>query len=114
MAINITKKDEEDKKTSGQKKTPQKATRKAAQKPKVNRTSNTSKGLSDKQMDEITKDTGIKLNGEEKVKLIIPKIEGESDYVECGIKGYNYVIKKGVLVSVPRSVVEVLRNSKLL
>jgi len=72
------------------------------------------KGLSDKQMDDITKNTGKTLAGEEKVNLIIPKLDGESDYVECGINGYNYVIKKGEMVSVPRSVVDVLRNAKIL
>lgn len=86
----------------------------SSKKPVVNKTSSVSKGLSDKQMDEITKNTGKILNTEDKVNLIIPKIDGESDYVECCINGYNYVIKKGEMVSVPRSVVEVLRNSKIL
>jgi|GEM_PF-1288145 len=97
--------------TAGKEKEQKKTEDKGA---KVNRTTMKNKGLTEKQIDEISKNTGKLLSGEDKVKLIIPKIDGESDYVECSINGYNYVIKKGELISVPRSVVEVLRNSKLL
>jgi len=69
--------------------------------------------LTDKQMDDISSATGKALNGEAKVQVLIPKVEGESDTVEVSINGYNYVIKKGEMVALPISVVHVLKNAQL-
>ena len=80
---------------------------------KIN-TINTTESLSDKAIDAIAEKTGQDLKEEQKVRLMIPKIEGESDTVECCINGYNYVIKKGVSVALPKSVVSVLKNAKLI
>ncbi len=71
-------------------------------------------GLTKKQIDAIAEQTGADLKAEPTVNLIIPKLEGESDTVECCINGYNYVIKKGEMVKVPRSVADVLRHAGVL
>ena len=67
--------------------------------------------LTQKEIDAIADQTGEELKTEPCVNLIIPKLEGESDTVECCINGYNYVIKKGEMVKVPRSVADVLRHA---
>ena len=82
---------------------------KAASKRAVNTTEN----LSDKAIDAIAEKTGLALKEETKVVVMIPKTDGESDTVECCINGYNYVIKKGVSVALPKSVVSVLKNAGL-
>ena len=78
------------------------------------KTVNTTESLSDKAIDAIAEKTGNDLKEEPKVRLMIPKTEGESDTVECCINGYNYVIKKGASVALPKSVVSVLKNAKLI
>lgn len=71
-------------------------------------------GLTNAQMDAISEATGAALKEEPPVNLIIPRTEGDSDTVECCINGYIYVIKKGEMVSVPRSVADVLRHANVL
>ncbi|MEX1308686.1 MAG: hypothetical protein AB1Z19_09170 [Eubacteriales bacterium] len=77
------------------------------------KTVNTTESLNDKAIDAIAENTGKALKEENKVQVIIPKVDGESDTVECCINGYNYVIKKGVSVALPKSVVSVLKNAGL-
>jgi len=86
---------------------------KQAQKRSEKQKINTTETLNDKAMDAITEMTGVVLRTENKVKVMIPRVEGESDTVECCINGYNYVIKKGVSLNLPKSVVSVLKNSGL-
>ena len=74
---------------------------------------NTTESLTDQAIDAIAERTGRTLNAETKVQVMIPKIDGEPDAVECCINGYNYVIKKGMSVSLPKSVVSVLKNAGL-
>lgn len=79
----------------------------------VKKTVNTTESLSDKAIDAIALETGLALKEEPKVQVLIPQISGESDTVECCINGYNYVIKKGVSVALPKSVAAVLKNAGL-
>jgi len=83
---------------------------------KVNTTDSTSKGISQKEIDEIAKKTGKYLEGQEKVMVRIPTIQGEQEdtYVECCINGYNYIIKRGESVSIPASIAELLRNAGII
>ena len=78
------------------------------------KTVNTTETLSDQAIDAIAEKTGLALKEETKVQVLIPKVDGESDTVECCINGYNYVIKKGVSVALPKSVVAVLKNAGLI
>lgn len=77
------------------------------------KTVNTTVSMTDKQIDAIAENTGLVLKEEAKVQVMIPKVDGESDTVECCINGYNYVIKKGASVALPKSVVGVLKHAGL-
>ena len=75
--------------------------------------SSSSKGISQKQIDNIAKVTGSYLKNEEKIKIRIATVPGVTDdgYVECCINGYNYIIKRGESVDVPVSIAELLQNA---
>ncbi len=46
---------------------------------------NTTENLTDQAIDAIAANTGATLNAENKVQVMIPKVDGESDTVECCI-----------------------------
>ncbi len=82
----------------------------------INTTESTNKGISQKEIDEISKKTGKYLEGQEKVMVRIPAIPGTQDdtYVECCINGYNYIIKRGESVSIPAAIAELLKNAGII
>lgn len=82
----------------------------------VNTTESTSKGMTQREIDEITNKTGKHLKDEDKVAVRIPTIPGEKEdtYVECCINGYNYIIKRGESVSIPASIAELLTNAGII
>jgi|GEM_PF-3578892 len=75
---------------------------------------NERQGLTNAEMDAISEETGAILKKEKSVQMIIPKIEGDAETVEVCINGYIYVIKRGVMVQVPKSVVDVLKHAKVI
>ena len=80
----------------------------------VNTTQSVS-ALSEKEMAALTRHTGDALRGERKVWVTIPYAEGSGERaVECGINGYNYVIRRGTAVELPQSVCDVLRTAGIL
>lgn len=81
------------------------------EKMKVNTTENIKHKISDKQIDEIAKKTGDTLGKQERIKVRIPSVPGETAPIECCINGYNYIIRRGQTVELPHSVVELLTNA---
>lgn len=54
---------------------------------------------------------GHKRKGEDRVTIVIAEDAKDKQPVPVGVNGLTYAIKRGVPVSVPVSVVEVLRNA---
>jgi len=65
----------------------------------------------DEGVDDNIKEISDSLRKQKKVKIIIPSSESERDDVVVGICGYTYIIKRDHPVSVPESVVKVLRDA---
>lgn len=82
-------------------------------KTKVNTTDNIKDkpATTDADLDRMATKTGEELSGQPRQKVRIPMIPGGDDCVECCINGYNYMIKRGVSVELPESVVELLANA---
>lgn len=78
---------------------------------------NTTESIKDKttttdaELDRMAFKTGEELAKQPRQKVRIPAIPGGDDCVECCINGYNYMIKRGVSVELPESVVELLANA---
>lgn len=53
------------------------------------------------------------LRSEPKVKIMIPSTEADQTDVNVGVNGVAYQIKRDVPVSVPKSIVEVLKNATM-
>lgn len=49
---------------------------------------------------------------DDKVKIMIPYIEGQGKEQTVGVNGTFYKIRKGVYVEVPKAVAEVIMNSQ--
>lgn len=53
-------------------------------------------------------------NDEERITIILNESESDKQPVVVGINGKNYVMKRGIPVDVPKSVLEVLNNARRL
>lgn len=49
---------------------------------------------------------------DDKVKIMIPYVEGQGKEQTVGVNGTFYKIRKGVYVEVPKAVAEVIMNSQ--
>lgn len=67
-----------------------------------------------KASDSSTKDARDDLHSQRKIKINIPATESEKDDVFVQINGYAFLIKRGVDVEVPESVVGVLEDAKIM
>ncbi len=72
-----------------------------------------SKEMTDAQMDAEAKRWGKHYAAEEKVRIRIPpdQLNKEDDVVPVCINGYNYFVKRGVTVDVPKTVANILENA---
>ncbi|MBE5780243.1 MAG: hypothetical protein E7328_00250 [Clostridiales bacterium] len=78
----------------------------------VNTTKNIDKKpLTDVEIDSMSAQCGELLHKYPKTRVRIPVVPGEGDVVECGINGYNFIIKRGATVELPEPVVELLSNA---
>ncbi len=67
-------------------------------------------GASDEpQLEQAT--AGPTRKGEDRVKIVIAESERDKQPVQVGVNGTTYLIKRGAEVSVPKSVVEVLKHA---
>jgi len=84
-----------------------------AQKKSVNTTKSIKKDKpNDRQIDDIAIKTGKALRKRGRVRVAIPKSGGEKQ-IECGINGYNYVIRRGETVDIPVAVYDLLKTAKI-
>lgn len=69
-------------------------------------------GMSNAEMDKVTKKTGNVLKGQEKVEIRLPKspFKGDNTRNVC-VNGYIYQIERGVKVKVPKTVAEILEQA---
>ena len=72
------------------------------------------KKLTDKEIDNISKETGTALKDKDKVRIKIPNdpLNPKDTQVVVGINGFNYVIKRGQTVEVPEEVARILEDAK--
>ncbi len=78
----------------------------------INTTKSMNKSLSEKEMEEMTRITGEKLKNERKLAVAVPYTEGSGEkFIECGINGYNYIIKRGTTVELPQSLYDILKTA---
>ncbi len=72
------------------------------------------KKITDKEIDNISKETGTTLKDKDKVRIKIPNdpLNPKDTQVVVGINGFNYVIKRGQTVEVPEEVARILEDAK--
>lgn len=72
------------------------------------------KKITDKEIDNISKETGTALKDKDKVRIKIPNdpLNPKDTQVVVGINGFNYVIKRGQTVEVPEEVARILEDAK--
>lgn len=70
--------------------------------------------LSGDQIDREAQEWGKIYNAEEKVSIRIPQdpLNRDDDTVPVCVNGYNYFIKRGVTVEVPRTIAEILERAQ--
>ena len=66
--------------------------------------------ISEKEIDQLTTETGKKLKKEKKVAVILPK-DGKGEFWEGGINGHFFRIRKGQTVEVPKSLAKLMEQN---
>ena len=77
---------------------------------------NTTKNIKSAQdsVDKSVKAVGKAIANEPWEEVLLPDFNGRGEPVECCLNGYNYIIKRGERVKIPRPIVALLKNAGIL